>query len=206
MKKRNIATRYDGSVYTHRVLMGSADWFLRKAETERRGSYHSALGAMLFSWLAFEAYLNTLVEHLDPKIFADERRFFTNRSGFPGVLGKLRWVMSRLGAKHSRESERQRRVVVQLKRLRDQLAHAKPVRYSGVTYHSDDEEPPFMEDRWIERQASVARARRSIASVYGLSEWLHLQVRPRLVDPHLRRAAFNGVSQSQTASSSKRAP
>lgn len=200
MRQRSAVTTYEGAVYTHRVLMRTARVFLDAAQASPKGSFYNGLSASLFAWLAFEAYLNCVIEHLDPKVFADERRFFGGRKKkYGGVLGKLRWVLDTLGVEPTRTAERRRRIIVALHRLRNQLAHARPVRYSGTIRHAADEERPFMESQWVENRVQVAQVRRYVMAVTEFCEWLHEQIHPRFADPHLRRFAFEGTTQAQTS-------
>jgi hypothetical protein len=106
-KHQVVVTKYDGAVYTHRVLMRTSDVFLEKAQETPLGSYYNSLAATLFAWMAFEAYLNTVFQHLDPIIFSDERNFFRGRK-YGGPFGKLRWILDRLGRSLTRTTERRR--------------------------------------------------------------------------------------------------
>lgn len=193
-----VITRYDGAVYTHRVLMRTCEVFLEQARQTKKGSYFNALSATLFGWMAFEAYLNTVIEHLDPDVFSDERSHFRGKT-YGGALGKLRWILEKLDLAPKRRIAKRRHVIVALHRLRNQVVHAGPVRYKGEIRHSIDVDRPFMEDAWIEARVKVPQVRRYVGAVRDLCEWINSAIAPPFADPHLRVGAFEGTMQSQTS-------
>jgi hypothetical protein len=195
-RKKDVVSRYDGAVYTHRELMATAEIFLCDGERIRKASRQKAMAASIFAWLAFEAYLNYVLEQVAPDAFKNERNFFREKK-YSGVLGKQRWLLDHLKATPPRVIERRRRVILELHRLRDTLVHAKPERFDGSYRHSSDEQAKlFLEDRWVDSSISLARARRHIQAVQAFCEWLHRYVIPPFDDPHLRGSAFKGVTRS----------
>lgn len=204
MTKKDGISTWAGRAYTHRTLMASAKAFLHAADdrTSKLRDHH-ALAATLFAWLAFEAYLNTCVEHLDPAVYRDERQYFRRRGG---VIGKLDWTLGKLAVPLTPSAEKRRRTIVRLRALRDRIVHAKPAAYSGRMFHPLDQQRPFMQPGWVEREVTVAAARRYVAAVRDLGEWINRNMRLPHADPHLRRSAFDGVLQSETGTTARRLP
>jgi hypothetical protein len=193
---RRAVTTYDGRVYTHRILYGIADRALKRASADKR-DFDARLTVALFSALAFEAYINSLIEQIEPLVFAKEREFFTRRNGYAGPRGKLRWLLQRLNASPPAAIEARRRNILALLDLRDELAHTKPISYAGNAVHSIDIEPPLMETQWVEKRTDVSKVRRYLDAVRAFCEWLNTNAAKSVADPHLRQSAFKGVLQSQ---------
>jgi hypothetical protein len=162
--------------------------------------------AVLFSALAFEAYANVLIEQIDPLIFAQERSYFTRRSGYAGLRGKVQWILERLKATPLGAIKGSHDLVLKLLDLRDELAHAKPVTYSGEVRHDVNLEPPWMKTEWIEDRTTLADAVLYLDAVAQFGEWLVAEAKPFLSDPHLRACAFEGTTQWQTFSSTAERP
>lgn len=139
-----------------------------------------------------------MIEQLDPAVFANERNYF--RGKYAGLRGKMRWTLEQLDVKPARTIEGSRRTVLKLLKLRDELAHTKPVAYSGTTIHAATEEPPMMESQWIEEQTTMPKVRRYVNAVETFCEWVNGKAKGHLADPHLRRSAFGGANQAQTFS------
>lgn len=197
MSVKHAVTTFDGRVYTHRILFDIAERALKHARSDTR-DLDSRITAILFSALAFEAYANVLIEQIDPATFAKEREHFTRRGGYPGLRGKVRWILEKLDATLPEPIEGSRDLVMALLDLRDELAHAKPVTYSGQVRHDVEVAPPWMEPQWIEDRTTLADAELYVDAVARFGEWLVESARPLLSDPHLQRSAFEGTTQWQT--------
>jgi hypothetical protein len=194
-----LTMEYEGSVYIHRIHLTTAKVFLKAAKAEQRGSYYNALAALAFSWMAYEAYLNCLIEHLDPVIFKDERDFFTRRNGFAGVQGKLAWIIQKCSVLFDEDGTRLFERVEELRNIRNELMHAKPIHYKGKREYSSENDGPWMENQWIDEVATPEKAEMYCDAVERACDWLHARITPEFLDPHLRRYAFKGTTQSQTS-------
>ena len=80
-----------GEVFNHRLLWFTAQTLVARAREQREGSYHGYLGAVLFSYFAFEAFLNFLGSKIAPETWAQEKTFFS-KPPFRGAHGKLRFL------------------------------------------------------------------------------------------------------------------
>lgn len=120
----------------------------------------------------------------------------------PAFEGKIRWTLEQLNATPPDSINASRRHVLVLLKLRDELAHGKPISYSGSKTHPVTEEPPPMERPWVEERTTLPKARRYVNAVRIFCDWLDGKAAGRIVDPYLRHGAFGGVHQSQLFSAS----
>src|SRR5690606_33857575 len=88
-----------GEHFTHRYLWHCSLTLDAQASREEGGSAAFELAALLFVYLAFEAYLNYLGPRVCPEEWKDERKSFgaESKNRFRGTLGKLRLVADRTG-------------------------------------------------------------------------------------------------------------
>src|SRR4051812_5728417 len=92
--KMKETTRIEGRVYTHRIIWRVATDAAKRAAASSRNS-HARLAACVFAAFAIEAYLNLLIECLDPEVYQKERAHFS-KGRLAGVRGKLRWCERKL--------------------------------------------------------------------------------------------------------------
>lgn len=189
--ERDAVTEFEGVVYTHRVLMHTAEHFLELATTaEEGGGHHHRLGATLFAWFAFEAYLNFVLEHLDEASFEQTK--------YEGAKEKLGRILERLKIHQlPTEAESNHGTLMRLLGLRHQIVHAQRIEYSGVKRHYRSDEPPAMRSEWVEAQTTLPHVTNYVAAVHAFSEWLHSVVEPKFQDPYMCDSAFNGVLQAR---------
>jgi hypothetical protein len=138
-----LKTTYVGEQLLHRLL-----WHIVEEESERatkleRGWFNPTLVAMIFAFHTVEAYLNYVGERLAPEIWQDERNFFKKEPyrGFDGKLRKVRELVDLSG------EESHLKTVIELKELRDLIAHGKPEKFSREIVHSVEIEPPALASR-----------------------------------------------------------
>ncbi len=131
-----------GEISTHRLLWHTAQSLRAAATNGAETSSHELLGALLFIFFAFEAYMNYLGPLVAPDAWSEEREFFSHRTRYRGTLGKLDLLAERL----CYDIDRGRRPYQSLKALnskRDFLAHARP--------ELIDEEIPYSDPRTVPR-------------------------------------------------------
>lgn len=137
-----LKTTYQGEEILHRLL-----WHIVKEESERaaaleRGWFHPSAVAMVFAFHTIEAYLNYVGERLAPDIWKDERNYF-RKQPYRGWEGKLRKVLELTGLPWN-PGHRPLSTVLQLRELRDLIAHGKPEKLSAEVLHPTGTDAPFI--------------------------------------------------------------
>ena len=98
---------------------------------------------MVFGFHTVEAYLNFVGERLAPEIWKDERNYF-RKEPYRGWDGKLRKVMELVGMPWPETIERPLKTILELKELRDLIAHPIPERLARETLHAEGTEAPYL--------------------------------------------------------------
>jgi hypothetical protein len=187
-------TKYEGEVFTHRVLWRAARLMKEQAEAQAEGSLYNRLSAMLIARLTVEAYANFLLERLEPELFADEKRRFGSNTD-----AKLDFLAKRCGVPLD-WGRRPYQTLSALNELRDRLVHAKPELYSGEYEHPLGVEPREMEWGYLQEAIEPPLVARAFEDVAQIASQLHEAAR-RGADEDLRRrlepAALTGSLQRQ---------
>jgi hypothetical protein len=133
-----LKTTYDGKELTHRWLWSIVEAEAAIAKQRERNWLKPAAVAMVFAFHTVEAYLNYVGETLAPAIWRDERNFF-RRPPYRGLNGKLRKVMELVGMAWPQPVNRPLQSILELKPLRDLIAHSRSEEIVGTVFHSEDE-------------------------------------------------------------------
>jgi hypothetical protein len=136
-----LVTTFEGKELAHRECWEVVLEQQTLADSRERGWYRPSLVAMVFAFHAVEAYLNFVGELLAPDIWKNERDYF-KKLPYRGFSGKLRKVMELVGHTAD-ENARPLKTVLELKRLRDLIAHGRSERFEGSITHGSDEEPGY---------------------------------------------------------------
>ncbi|MGD0993490.1 MAG: hypothetical protein ABR998_13575 [Gemmatimonadales bacterium] len=115
--------RITGEHFTHRYLWSVAQTLGSQASAAEEGQGVLRLAEMLFTYLAFEAYLNYLGARLCPQEWANEREFFGSGQ-FHGTVGKAEYLAHQLSVDLA-PGKRPLQTVVELDRRRDKLVHGR---------------------------------------------------------------------------------
>jgi hypothetical protein len=138
-----LETTYNGEMFAHRLLWQVVEEQSRLA-TERELEWSKpALVAMVFGFHTVETYLNFIGERLDPETWQNERDFFRNEP-YRGWNGKLRKVMELVELPLPEPVERPLKTILELKKLRDLIAHPKSEKLAGKMTHNDGTESPYL--------------------------------------------------------------
>jgi len=111
-----------GEIFTHRLLWHSAQSFHNAALEREEGADHQLLAAMLFIYLAFEAYLNDVGSRLCPDEWKKEREFFA-QGPHRGTRGKLDHLLQRCNLKVFDSQVRPYSTIKKLTTRRHKLVH-----------------------------------------------------------------------------------
>ena len=169
------------------------------ARKQPKGAKYPDMACCLMAYLAYEAYLNLLLDRLDPETWSNERRFFS-QGEFRGTEGKVRWIAKLCGDFEINKGTCPYQTIQNLSGLRDRMVHAKPVTYSETTVHHEDTEP----DWWPHAaypEIDPDYAHRALEDVEAFMEYVHDKVKDRLKDPMLKAGALKGPAAYATTSS-----
>jgi hypothetical protein len=136
-----LKTTFEGMELIHRHLWVIVEEEARRAGESEQGWFNHSLVAMVFALHTVEAYLNFVGEQLAPEIWLDEQNYF-RKEPYRGWNGKLRKVMKLVGLAWSPE-DRPLKTILDLKELRDLIAHGKSERLVGEIVHAPDTMSPF---------------------------------------------------------------
>jgi hypothetical protein len=107
---------------------------LDQAQKDKTGSFSKHLVAMVFAFHTLEAYANFIIEKLHPEML-DFRK-----GRFASFKEKLQEVRERLGLEEPDATSRPYSTVLELKELRDKIAHGRREVISDVHLHPETEE------------------------------------------------------------------
>jgi hypothetical protein len=138
--KPMLTTVFDGEEIIHRLLWRIAEQQVREAQERQEGWLYPSMVARVFAYHTVEAHLNYVGERIAPEIWVDEWNYFRNEP-YRGALGKLRKVMDLVGLPW-RPDDRPLVTVLELKEIRDLIAHGKAEKLRGEVIHPLDTNAP----------------------------------------------------------------
>lgn len=136
-----LITTYDGKELLHRRLWQIVEEQAQIAQERERGWSRNTLVALVFAFHTIEAYLNYVGEKLAPEIWEDERNFF-HKEPYRGWEGKFRKVLELVDLPW-KPNDPPLRPILELKKLRDLIAHGRSERMQGQIIHDVHAEMPF---------------------------------------------------------------
>ena len=154
---------------------------------------------MVFAFHTVEAYVNFAGEIMAPELWRDERNSFRDPP-YRGWTGKLRKLMETVGLPWLDE-ERPLKTVLELKDLRDFIAHGRSEVLDGTLLH-DEPDMPYP----TSKLRSLFTPKRKMPSVLPdvetfLNE-IHVRVKPNVQDPWFGSEALRGPRMSLGRSTS----
>lgn len=193
--------RIQGERFTHKDLWYTARWLMRSGLEEPVGSSHKLLAATLFSYLAFESYLNAVLEEVSPEIWRDERRHFAE-GPHRGTLGKF-YYLAELANHHTVDkSRRPFQTIGALAKARDFLAHARVEHFDALIAAStiDDPRPIALKTMSFSEPAFVKMAMTDVEAVADALHAALVAARGGEIIAGSYVGAFAGVTGSYDAS------
>lgn len=193
MKAVILKTIYTGTDLPHRLLWRiveeNAATARERESTKKEEWSRPALVAMVFAFHAMEAYLNYVGQKLGPEVWANEKEHF-RESGF---RGRLRDVMERAGLPWM-PGKRPLQTVLQLKKLRDAIAHGRPEEKAGEVHHSENSRAPYPLFTLRSMFTPFGKMERAVEDVEELANEIQKNARLKLKpkDPWFRNEAFQG--------------
>jgi hypothetical protein len=170
-------TAYEGEELLHRLL-----WHIVEEESQRsvmieREWFNPTVVAMVFAFHTVEAYLNYVGERLAPEIWKDERNYF-RKEPYRGWEGKLRKVMKLVGLSLASE-DRPLKTILELRDLRDLIAHGKPEKLTGEVVHLWGTEPPIIASTLRQMVTAKEKLGDALADVDHLLNQIHQLAKPK---------------------------
>ncbi len=181
-------TNYRGIEYPHKVLWAIVEDMagLANERGDRGGWFNPTLVAMVFAFHTVEAFINFIGEELDAENWIKERKIF------PSLEARLKAAFELADVPWTPD-ERPLSTVLDLKELRDRVAHGKPQRF--VEQFIDDG-LPFLPLSHLRAAVTPREALpTAIRDVEVLIERLHANVKSRIEDPFFQASALHGPAQ-----------
>jgi hypothetical protein len=171
---------FKGESLLHRELWRVVKMQADFAEEQEEGSFYTNLVAMVFAFHTVEAYLNFVGGRLAPEVWRDERNYFRNEP-YRGFEGKLRKVMELVGLRWREPADRPFKTILELKALRDLIAHAKPETLAGEIPHPTGTEPPIIVPSLHQMVTGEKRAE-AVSDVEHFLNQIHSLAAPKVKD------------------------
>jgi hypothetical protein len=127
-----LKTDFNGEQLMHRLLWRIVKEQAKEAQERAEGWLYPSIVARVFAYHTVEAHLNYVGERIAPDIWRDERNYFRNEP-YRGALGKMHKVMDLVGLPWEANT-RPLKTVLELKDIRDLIAHSKPERLQSTVY------------------------------------------------------------------------
>lgn len=175
-----LKTTYEGKELIHRRLWDIVEEEAKLASEREREWFNPSLVAMVFASHTVEAYLNFVGELLAPEIWKDERNYFRNEP-YRSWDGKLRKVMELVGLPWSPE-DRPLKTILELKDLRDLIAHGRPEKLEGEILHADDTESPFPASTLVSLVTPKEKLTMILPDVEQFLNQIHTRAAPKVED------------------------
>jgi hypothetical protein len=186
-----LKTVYAGKELVHRHLWEIAETEAKLANEQERGWRNPTLVAMVFAFHTVEAYLNYVGEQLDPEAWRDERTFF-QREPYRGWNGKLRYVMRLVALPWPDPVERPLTTILELKQLRDLIAHGKCERLAGEVDHPYETLLPFPSSILVSMITPRDKLAPVLPDVEHFLDQIHSLARAKITDVMFGDKALRG--------------
>ena len=173
-----LDTTYKGRSFLHRELWRVVEMQGEIAEERQgRGVFYNDLVAMVFALHTVEAYLNFIGELLAPAIWKDERNYF-RKVPYRGFEGKLRKVLELVSLSWA-VADRPLKTVLQLKELRDLIAHPKTEQLGGSVQTPGNEVPFPLAVPTLSKMVTAEACAVSIHDVEEFLDNIHTAAQPQ---------------------------
>jgi hypothetical protein len=173
-----LTTHYHSEVYTHRLLWIFTEREAELADAKEEGSLYHNLVALVFASLTVEGYVNYAGERLDHQVWQNDRNYFS-KPPYHGVTGKLKKVTELVALAWEPEKE-PLKSILELKDLRDLIAHSKPQKSEGTVEHSVQSEYPHLTGDILSKRISKSARIDGMTAVERFVEQLQAAARKKL--------------------------
>ncbi|HEY4487740.1 MAG TPA: hypothetical protein VI483_03190 [Candidatus Paceibacterota bacterium] len=187
---KEVTTKIEGELITHRLLWRCCIKQMEAARSRENDASYFHLTAMLMAYFTYEAYLNFLGDRIAPKVWEDERRYFSKKP-YRGADGKLRKIAEICGFEIER-GKRPHETIVELEKLRNFVAHGKPDKYEEKVKHQPEREPSMFGYDTLSKYITQEKAERAINDGKEFIEFLHERCRAKVRDGWYGDKALEG--------------
>jgi hypothetical protein len=149
-----LKTQYEGEELTHRLLWRIVEQNAKMASECAEGSIYPILVCEVFAFHTIEAYINFIGGLIAPEIWNDERNYF-RKEPYRGWDGKLRKILGLVDLSYD-DDKPPMSTVLELRNIRDLIAHGKPETIAGEVVHLPDAYPAILPPSTL-RTAVAAR-------------------------------------------------
>lgn len=181
-----------GIAYPHEYLWRASSKSLTMAETNNREQYYLLMQSLLTAYLAFEAFINSLGECLDPDAWKNEKTFF-NQQYYYGIEGKIKRLAEKLPNFVFEKGKRPYQIIKKVGKFRTLLVHGKPYHFEKEVLNEGSKTNMF-EFIWDE-YLSLENVNRSREAIKEFCESLYSGAHTILEEteaPHPLPQAFGG--------------
>jgi hypothetical protein len=186
-----LDTTYQGRAFLHRELWRVVEMQGEATEVRQgRGAFYNNLVAMVFALHTVEAYLNFIGELLAPAIWKDERNYF-RKEPYRGFEGKLRKVLELVSLPWSAVG-RPLRTVLELKELRDLIAHPKTEQLGGSVRTPGKEVPFPLAVPTLSKMVTAEACAVAVRDVEEFLDNIHAAAQPQVRDIWFGTRALRG--------------
>jgi len=183
-----------GIAYPHEYLWRASRKSLTMAETNDREQYYLLMQSLLTAYLAFEAFINSLGECLDPDAWKNEKTFF-NQPDYYGIEGKIKRLAEKLPNFVFKKGKRPYQIIKKVGKFRTLLVHGKPYHFEKeVEIPGESPQIDLFESNWDEH-ISFDNVKRSREAIKEFCESLHSDAHTMFEEtetPHTFLQPFGG--------------
>ena len=170
MSESHYSAHLTGEVYNHRLLWHTVESLAARAREQQEGSYHAYLAAALFSYFAFEAFLNFLGDRVAHDAWGREREFFS-KDPYRGTYGKLRYLSEACGYTMD-ATKRPAKSLQELAKARFAVTHARSETIDEVFRAAKSADLPMNKDPVLFAYGEPEFADRLISDVEAVADAL----------------------------------
>jgi hypothetical protein len=195
VKPRQLIEESEGEEYLHKVVWRVVQRQIDYAERNPKGALYDDLAAMVFAFQALEGYLNFAGEKIAPDLWRDEKSQFSN----DGIAGKLAAICECCGLAPPDYGRRPYRTVRELKKLRNTVAHPRPLKIGGTVKYDERKPPPLFQRPYLSKMVDHRRAMRARDDVKDITCQIHAAARQKFPAAHLGPDALDGIMSMRTS-------
>ena len=198
--------------YIHRYLWKAAECNVEMLDAHSAGasrrSKSFALAGMVLAFFALEGYLNWLLERFFPDVWEKEKEYFSSTKQKHnivvknlGTIGKLEFCAKKLNCDNFVLGVRPWQSAIELREIRNILAHSKPEKGDREVPDYSILEGPEPYEGSLEKAISPVLAKRYLKDVKEIADILHGQCLKQYPDNTPNATPFCGLlGYSSTAS------
>lgn len=180
--------------YLHRYTWQVVRRHVLSTDRPRSGALYDDLVAMVFAFHSLEGYINFVGDRIAPEEWADERKRFPG-----GFREKLRRIWELCGLASHNDESRPLLTILELKKLRDAIAHPKTKKCTTTSELPLGEEPMRYHQSYLAEFVSADRAALAFEDVKQLADEINAAARRAFPDKGIQANAFEGIQGMATA-------